>query len=53
MRVFKTKWFRRFARKEKISDEVLCEAIKRASQGLIDADLGHNVIKQRIARPNE
>ncbi len=53
MRVFKTKWFKRFARKEKISDETLCEAIERAEQGLIDADLGHNVIKQRIARPNE
>ena len=53
MRVFKTKWFRRFARKEKISDKTLCEAIERAEQGLIDADLGDNIIKQRIARPNE
>jgi len=53
MRVFKTKWFRRFARKEKISDKTLCEAIERAEQGLIDADLGDNIIKQRISRPNE
>ena len=28
-------------------------AIERAEQGLIDADLGDNIIKQRIARPNE
>ena len=31
----------------------MCEAIARARRGLIDADLGGGVIKQRIARPNE
>ena len=50
MRVFKIKWFVRFARQNNISDRDLCEAIER---GLIDADLGGNVTKQRIARPNE
>ena len=50
MRVFKTKWFVRFARQERISDESLWDAIKRAQQGLIDADLGGHVIKQRVAR---
>ncbi len=34
-------------------DADLCEAIARAEKGLIDADLGGGVIKQRIARPNE
>jgi len=29
----------------------LSEAVRRAEQGLIDADLGGGVIKQRIARP--
>lgn len=29
----------------------LREAVRRADQGLIDADLGNGVIKQRIARP--
>ena len=53
MRIFKTKWFRRFARKEKISNKSLCEAIERAERGIIDADLGDNIIKQRIARPGE
>ena len=43
-------WFRRFARREKIDDATLVDAISRASQGLIDADLGGGVIKQRIAR---
>lgn len=51
MRVFKNAWFERFARKEKISAEVLWEAVERAEQGQIDADLGGGVIKQRIARP--
>ena len=53
MRVFKNAWFGRFARKEKISADVLWEAVDRAERGLIDADLGGGVIKQRIARPGE
>ena len=40
MRVFKTKEFARFARREEIDDARLCEAVERASRGLIDADLG-------------
>jgi hypothetical protein len=51
MRVFKGDWFAKFAAKEGIGDAVLCEAIDRADRGLIDADLGGGVIKQRIARP--
>jgi hypothetical protein len=50
MRVLKNPWFARFARKEKISDAALCEAVARAETGLIDADLGGGVIKQRVAR---
>jgi hypothetical protein len=50
MRVFLTKWMARFARRERISDENLCEAIARAEMGLVDADLGGGLIKQRIAR---
>lgn len=53
MRVFKNKWFIRFARKQRIDDKALCEAVARAGKGLIDADLGGGVIKQRIARPGE
>jgi hypothetical protein len=49
-RVFKTRWFQRFARKEKISDAVLFNAVARAGKGQVDADLGGGVIKQRIAR---
>ena len=53
MRIFKTKWFARFARRERISDRSLCEAVRRAQRGLVDADLGGGVIKQRIARPGQ
>jgi hypothetical protein len=52
-RIFKTKWFQRFARKERIEDEALLEAAGRAEKGLIDANLGGGVIKQRIARRGE
>ena len=50
MRIFKNAWFERFARKQKIPTALLCEAVQRAEQGLIDADLGGGVIKQRVAR---
>ena len=50
MRIFKTKWFARFARHEQIMDAGLREAIDRAERGLIDADLGGGLIKQRVAR---
>jgi len=51
VRVFKNGWFQKFARKEKISDAMLCEAVARAERGQIDADLGSGLIKQRLARP--
>ena len=53
MIIFKSKWFSRFARRNRISDQDLCDAIARAERGLIDADLGGNVVKQRIPRPHE
>ena len=53
MRAFKTKDFVRFARKEKIGDDALCDSIERAERGLIDADLGGGLIKQRVAREGQ
>jgi hypothetical protein len=52
LRIFKTKWFARFARQQRIN-KTLIEAVRRAERGLIDAILGSGVIKQRIARPGE
>jgi hypothetical protein len=51
VRTFENKAFMRFAKKAGIGDAVLCEAIRDAERGLIAADLGGGVIKQRIARP--
>ena len=53
MRIFKNAWFDRFARKEGISDKSVAQSIERAERGLIDADLGGGVIKQRVARPGQ
>lgn len=53
MRIYKTRWTARFTRRERISDASLCEAIGRAERGLVDADLGGGLIKQRVARQGQ
>ena len=53
MRVFKTKEFGRFARREEIADAALCEAVDRAVRGIFDADLAGGLFKQRVARPGQ
>jgi len=53
VRTFKTRWLARFARLEGIADKSLREAIERAERGLIDADLGGGLIKQRVARQGQ
>ena len=53
LQVYITRWFDRFARKEKISAAHICETIARAERGLIDAELGGGLIKQRIPRRGE
>jgi hypothetical protein len=53
MQIFKTKWLARFTRHEQITDASLREAVTRAERGLIDADLGGGLIKQRVARKGQ
>ena len=53
MRVFVTRWVARYTRRERITHTSLCEAVARAENGLIDADLGGGLIKQRVARPGK
>ncbi len=53
MRIFRNKAFTRFAKKAALDDTVLCKAIRDVQPGLIGADLGGGVIKQRIARPGQ
>jgi len=52
-RILMNRWFQRFSDKERIGTAALIEAIERADRGLIDADLGGGVIKQRVTRPGD
>ena len=49
MRILKTRYFNKWARKEQVSDTSLWGAIREIQDGLIDADLGGSVYKKRIA----
>ncbi len=50
MKVFKTKWFKKWADKEKLSDaSFLLKAVEEMERGLIDANLGGHVVKKRVA----
>ena len=51
--VYKTKTFARFAKQARILDADLWNSALLANQGVMDADLGGGVIKQRIARAGE
>jgi len=53
VRIFKTKWFTRFARKEDLSDKKLADAVQELENGLHDGELGGNLIKKRVARTGE
>lgn len=46
-RAFKTAWFTKAARKARIKDAELCEAIREVMQGQAD-DLGGGVFKKRL-----
>jgi hypothetical protein len=51
-RVLKTKHFARWMKKTELTDEALCCAVDEMQQGLIDADLGGNLYKKRVAIAN-
>jgi hypothetical protein len=53
VRIFKTKTFAKFTRQHGIGDDRLVDAVERAMRGLIDADLGGQIVKQRVARPGQ
>jgi hypothetical protein len=48
MRIFKTRWFDRWAAKEALSEQALRDAVAEIAQGLIDARLGGQIVKKRI-----
>ncbi len=51
MRIFKTKTFARWMRKEGLKDARLLNAIREMEDGQFDSNLGGNVYKKRIALP--
>ncbi len=53
IRIFKTKNFVRWAKKEKVSDSLLSNAISELEGGLIDADLGGGLVKKRVAKTGQ
>jgi len=53
VRIFKTRTLAKFTRQHGVSDAALVEAVHRAMSGLIDAELGGRVIKQRVARSGQ
>ena len=49
--IFKRKDFARWQLSEKLPDSALRNAVNEMNNGLIDADLGGNLYKKRVARP--
>jgi len=49
MRIFKTKSFNKFMRKERLSDKQLIYAASEIEKGLFEGDLGGGVLKKRLA----
>ncbi|MEW6658715.1 MAG: type II toxin-antitoxin system RelE/ParE family toxin [Thermodesulfobacteriota bacterium] len=50
MRVFKNKWFARWARTEDVWDSVLLRVAAEVIAGQVEADLGGCLFKKRLAR---
>jgi hypothetical protein len=53
MKIYKTRWFNRWAHKQGLEDISLCTAVREMVAGLYDADLGGGLVKKRIARPGK
>ena len=48
---FVTRQFDRWARRQNITDDSLCRAVDEMARGLVDANLGGNLDKKRVAAP--
>lgn len=49
MRAFKIKRFHRWAKQESLADNALLQASSEIEKGLVDANLGGNIYKKRVA----
>jgi len=50
-RVFKTRYFSRWLRKTDLTDAALLQAVNEMAAGLVDAELGGDIVKKRVALP--
>jgi hypothetical protein len=53
MAIYKTRWFSRWAKKERLHATSLCAAVTEMAAGLFDADLAGGLLKKRIARAGQ
>jgi hypothetical protein len=53
LRIFQTKVFARLARAEGVDADRLIRCVAEVEDGLIEANLGNGLIKQRLARPGQ
>jgi hypothetical protein len=53
VQIFRARGFAKFQKRERIKDISLSKAIDAADRGLLDADLGGGLIKQRVARTGQ
>ena len=53
MRIYKTRWFDRWARKQGLNNLSLCLAVREMMEGLYEADLGGGLVKKRVARTGQ
>jgi hypothetical protein len=53
MSIYKTRTFTRWMKKSELNDQDLVDAVKEMQAGLIDADLGGDIYKKRIAIGNK
>ncbi len=53
MGVYATRWFRRWARRERLPDAALCSAVDEMRRGLVDANMGAGLFKKRVARAGQ
>ena len=53
MAIYQTRWFDRWANKQRLTTSSLCAAAREMMAGLYDADLGGGLVKKRIARPGQ
>ena len=53
MGIYTTRWFKRWAKGEGMTDAALCAAVEEMRRGLFDADLGAGLFKKRVARAGQ